>query len=166
MTMVMALSVTMMSCSKDDEEDNTDSVKNRQSFANKLLQNGTTFTWEGYMTDKRKEWGNWTDDGKTYVVMRFDRNSTSDTEGSGMVVHFENEWKEKFIDKSELRWSFAEDELRVVYRHEGWAPVHAEYRTSELVIDESGFHGTWFESSSLKYEFVFKKSTFTEWDKY
>ena len=167
MSIFAVMALMTVSCSKDDDDDdNTDSTENRLKFANKLTQNATSFTWEGYETTKTRSWGNWSDDGKKFVVMRFDRASKDATEGEGMLFQFENEWKENFIDKSEFRWSFADDELRITYRHSGWAPVHAEYRTSELVIDGNKFEGTWFESSDKKFEFSYKKSSFNDWDKY
>ena len=98
--------------------------------------------------------------------MRFDRNSTSDVSGTGLVLYFENSYKDTFKDGSEFTWSYSGDELRITYRHTGWAPVHAEYNTSELVINNSGFNGTWFEGSDKKFVFSYIKSTFNEWNKY
>ena len=165
MAMFAAMTLITVSCSKDDD-DNTDSIENRLKFTNKMLQNGTTCTWEGTERTKSRSWGNWSDDGDKYTVMRFDRTSTQHVEGTGYVIYFENAYKENVKSQSEFMWSFADDVLIITYRHEGWAPVHAEYRTSELVIDGDRFDGTWFEASDKKFEFNYKKSSFNDWNKF
>ena len=166
MAMIATMSLVTVSCSKDDDDDNTDSTENRLKFANKLTQDGTSCTWEGTERTKTKQWGNWSDDGDKYAVMRFDRTSTKSIEGTGYVIYFENAYKDNVNSQSEFMWSFANDVLNITYRHEGWAPVHAEYRTLELIIDGDRFDGTWFESSGKKFEFNYKKSSFNDWDKY
>jgi hypothetical protein len=157
MTMLAALAVMTVSCSKSDDED-PEEVK--MNFANKLTQNSTSCTWEGVERTLSKAWGNWSDDGEKYAVMRFDRASNTAKEGTGYVVYFENAFKDVEKGRSEFIWNFQGDELRITYRHEGWAPVHAEYNTSELRINGDKFEGTWFESSDKKFEFSYKKSSF------
>ena len=74
LTLIAAMGMTFVSCSKDEEKD-TD--ENRLNFANQLTQNSTSCTWEGYDQYQRKELGNWVDEErKSYVVIRFDRAST------------------------------------------------------------------------------------------
>lgn len=164
MTILAAMAISSVSCSSsDDDGDKTDP---RLTFSNKLTQDSTTCTWEGDERTMRKEWGSWSDDGTKFVVMRFDRTSKEAIKGSGMLLQFENKWKETLIDKSEFEWNFVDDELRITYRHTGWDPVHAEYNTSELTINGDTFKGTWFESSDKKFEFTYEKSSFKDWDKY
>ena len=160
MTMIAAMAMMFVSCSKDDDE------ITKEEFTNKLFQNGTTCTWEGVERTLSRSWGNWSDDGEKYAIMRFDRNSTSDLSGTGLVLYFENSYKEQYRDGSEFTWSYSGDELRITYRHSGWAPVHAEYNTTELIINNSGFNGTWFEGSDKKFVFSYIKSSFNEWNKY
>lgn len=163
MTMIAAMAVMTVSCSKDDDKD---TPAQRLEFANKLTMNGTTATWEG--TDQRqfKELGNWVNKSQSYVVIRFDRNSTTDTQGTGVVLTFQNSYKEDFKERSEFTWNFNNDQLHINYRRSGWQPVYAEYRTNELIIDNSGFKGFWFESTDTRYQFSYIKSNFTDWDKY
>lgn len=165
MTLFAAMVMTIVSCSKDDD-DNVDSQSNRLAFANKLTQNSTSCAWEGEDKIMNKNWGNWSTDDNRYAVMRFDRTSTTATEGTGLLLSFENAYKDKFKDRSEFMWGFANDELHITFRHEGWAPFYAEYRTQELVINGNSFHGTWFERSDRKFEFNYKKSSFNDWNKY
>ena len=160
LTVIAAMATVTVSCSKDD-----DSISSEE-FANKLLQNGTTCTWEGAERTLSRSWGKWSDDGEKYAIMRFDRSSTTALSGTGLVLYFENSYKDTYKDGSEFTWSFAGDELRITYRHNGWAPVHAEYNTTELIINGDKFVGTWYESSDKKFEFGYTKSTFTEWSKY
>ena len=162
LTLFAAMTIGMVSCSSSD--DNGEDAK--ANFANKLTQNGTTCTWEGVERTMSRSWGNWSDDGEKYAVMRFDRASTTATSGTGLVYYFENLYKETFKDKSEFTWTLESDEMKITYRHTNWAPVHAEYKTPELVIRGDTFVGTWFEASDKKFEFNYKKSNFTDWDKY
>ena len=161
MTMIAAMAMVFVACSKDDDKENT-----KESFANKLTQNGTTCTWEGAERTLSRSWGSWSDDGEKYAIMRFDRASTTAIQGTGLVIYFENSYKETVRDFSEFTWSLSGDELKITYRHTGWAPVHAEYNTQELIIKGDRFDGTWFESSDKKFEFNYTKSTFTDWAKY
>lgn len=133
---------------------------------NKLLQNGTTCTWEGSEITLIWEWGRWSDEGQKYTIIRFDRNSTSDLSGTGQVLYFDNSYKDSYKDGSEFTWNFIDDELKITYRHNGWAPIHAKYSTTELVIHDNNFAGTWYESSDRKYKFSYIKSSFNNWDKY
>ena len=54
----------------------------------------------------------------------------------------------------------------IEWEHSGWQTAHAEYLTNELTIDGSGFHGTWFESTSYSWEFNYIASSWNEWSKY
>lgn len=162
LSIIAAMAMMVVGCSKSDD----DGASSKETFANKLTQNGTSCTWEGNERTMSRSWGNWSDDGQKYAVMRFDRSSTTATSGNGVVYYFESSYKETFKDKSEFTWALEGDELRITYRHGGWAPVHAEYNSSELSISGDSFRGTWFESSDKKFEFSYKKSSFTEWDKY
>lgn len=160
----MAMTMAFVSCGGDD--DDTDSAANRLAFANKLTQNGLSCTWEGLSMQQRKEMGSWNDERQMYAVMRFDRTATSETQGTGILLFFENSYKESFIEGSEFTWTFSDDMLRLSYRRGGWKAQYAEYRTSELVINGNTFNGTLFESTDFKYRFNFTKSTFTDWAKY
>ena len=163
MTMMAAMAVVMTSCSKDDDKDSED---NRLKFANALTQNSLSGTWEGYDKAQRKEMGNWVDERQSYVVIRFDRSSTSATNGTGLILTFENNYKDTFKEASELTWYFDDDQLHITYRRTGWAPVYAEYRTQELVITGDSFHGFWFEQTDMRYKFSYTKSSFNDWNKY
>jgi hypothetical protein len=78
MTMIAAMAMVFAACSKDDDKENT-----KESFANKLTQNGTTCTWEGAERTLSRSWGSWSDDGEKYAIMRFDRASTTAIQGTG-----------------------------------------------------------------------------------
>jgi hypothetical protein len=97
--------------------------------------------------------------------MRFDRKSAASVEGTGYVLHFENEFMDTFTYETEIRWKFEDDELRITYRA-GKDPVHALYRFTEIVIIGNYFTGTWFETSDKKFDFNYKKSSFKDWDLY
>ena len=164
MTIVAAMAMSTVSCGSDDDEgDKTDP---RLTFTNKLTQDSTTCTWEGYERTMTKSWGNWSASAEKYVVMRFDRASKTAIEGDGILLQFGNDWKENCIDKSDIKWRFVGDELHISYRHEGWAAVHAEFNTTELRINGDKFEGTWFESDDTKFEFSYKKSSFSDWNKF
>ncbi len=160
LTVIAAMATVTVSCSKDDD------VISKEDFVNKLTQGGTSGTWEGMERTKTRSWGSWSNDGDKYAIMRFDRSTTTATEGTGYLLYFENSYKETFKDKSDFTWNIVGDELRINYHHTNWAPVHAEYNTTELVIKGDNFVGTWYESSDKKFEFNYKKSTFNDWNKY
>jgi hypothetical protein len=162
MTIVAAFAMVMTSCKKEE----TDSESNRLKFANQMMQNKTSFTWEGSETAMRKELGSWSEKDSRYVVIRFDRASTESTVGTGRLLSFKNSYKSEFNSSSEFRWYFSNDCLYIEWKKSGWQTAHAEYRTHELVIDGSGFHGTWFEKDSYKWEFNYIASSFNEWNKY
>lgn len=164
LTLIAAMAMTFVSCSNDEEKD-TD--ENRLNFANQLTQNSTSCTWEGYDQYQRKELGNWVDeDRKSYVVIRFDRASTTAANGTGMLLTFENSYKEQFKEASEFIWGFDKGQLQITYRHGGWAPVYAEYYTNELTISGDTFKGWWWEKTDRRFEFKYTKSSFKDWDKY
>lgn len=160
MTMIAAFSMTMVSCSKSEDSDSED---NRLKFANALTQNSTSAAWEGYDQAQRKELLNWTDEDQDYVVRRFDRASTTSTSGTGLLLVFENNYKEDIKESSEFTWSFDNDQLKISYRKSGWKPVYAEYRTQELVINGNSFSGYWFEKTDFKYKFSYTKSSYNKW---
>ena len=164
MTVMVAMAMVVVSCSSDD--DDTDSTENRLKFANALTRNSTSATWEGYDKAQQKELGNWVDERQSYVVIRFDRASTSATNGTGLLLTFENAYKETFKERSEFMWYFDDDMLKIDYRHQGWTPVYAEYRTNELTINGDTFSGFWFEKTSVRYKFSYTKSDFNKWDDY
>ena len=163
MALFAAMAMVNISCSDDD---NTDSEDNRLKFANLLTQDSTSGVWEGYDIKEWKELGSWVDGGRHYVVRRFDRASATATRGIGRVLMFENDFLDNFIDASDFTWYFEDDQLQLTYRHSGWAPQHAEYRTEELVIRRDNFTGFLFEKTDYRYKFNYKKSTFKDWDKY
>ena len=51
LTVIAAMATVTVSCSKDD-----DSISSEE-FANKVLQNGTTCTWEGAERTLCRTWG-------------------------------------------------------------------------------------------------------------
>lgn len=164
MAMILAAVVMTTSCSSSDDEG--DSTANREKFANALTHNSTSGSWEGWHTTQRKDWGSWYEDGKKYFVVRFDRASNTSITGTGWAYVFENEWKEKFIEKSEFNWRFENDMLHLTFRLSGWEPIYAEYRTTELTINADKFYGYWFEKAGKKYQFNYTKSNFADWNKY
>lgn len=158
------MAMIVVGCSKDEEKDTPNT---RLNFANALTQNSTTCTWEGYDQYQRKELGNWVNEKrKSYVVIRFDRASTTAYNGTGVVLTFENEYKEDFKESSDFVWSFDNSQLQITYRHSGWAPVYAEYNTSELIISGNSFRGYWWEQTDRRFEFRYTKSSFNNWDKF
>ena len=165
MTLIAVMAMTVVSCSKDDDKDSPD---NRLKFANLLTQNSTTATWEGYDKAQRKELGSWNEERQSYVVIRFDRASTTATSGTGLVLTFNNSYKDKesYKEQSEFTWNFDDDQLHLSYRRSGWQPVYAEYRTNELVINGSSFTGYWFEQTDFRYKFSYTISNFNDWDSF
>ena len=162
-TIIAAMAMMVVSCSKDDDKD---TPEKRENFSNQLCQGGTSGTWEGYDQRQEKTLGSWDNISKSYVVMRFDRTSTTASSGTGEIVTFENSYKDKFKEYSEFTWYFEDDMLKITYRHEGWSSVYAEYRTQELVINGNSFRGYWFERTDYRYEFNYTKSSFNDWSKY
>jgi hypothetical protein len=160
MTFVVSVALVMTGCKKDED---TDSESNRLKFTNQMMQNKTSFTWEGREVAKVKNEGV---KKERYSVLRFDRASTESTTGTGRLVAFTNSYKTDFVESSEFRWYFNNDCLYLEWKKSGWQTAHAEYLTNELTIDGSGFHGTWFESTSYRWEFNYIASTWNEWDKY
>ena len=159
MAMVLAVALTMTSCKKED----SDSEENRLNFTNKMFQDKTSFAWEGLESAKVKNEGT---KKERYTVIRFDRASTSSTTGTGRLIAFNNSYKTDFVESSNFRWYFNNDCLYLEWEHAGWKTAHAEYRTSEIVIDGSGFHGNWYESTSYRWEFNYIASSFNDWSKY
>lgn len=165
MSIVAAMAMMVVSCSKDDDDEEGITV---EKFANLLTNNSLSCTWEGLETTRRYN-GGWYDDGEKYAIMRFDRASTTATEGTGFVIYFKNSFKDQLNYEgsySEIIWHFRNNIMYVEYKRNGWPAVHAEYNTSELVINGDSFKGTWYENNDNKFEFIYKKSTFNEWDKY
>ena len=160
MTFVVSVALVMTGCKKDED---TDSESNRLKFTNQMMQNKTSFTWEGREVAKVKNEGV---KKERYSVLRFDRASTESTTGTGRLVAFTNSYKADFVESSEFRWYFNNDCLYLEWKKSGWQTAHAEYRTNEIVVDGSGFHGTWYESTSYRWEFNYIASSFNDWDKY
>ena len=160
MTFVVSVALVMTGCKKDED---TDSESNRLRFTNQMMQNKTSFTWEGREVAKVKNEGV---KKERYSVLRFDRASTESTTGTGRLVAFTNSYKTDFVESSEFRWYFNNDCLYLEWKKSGWQTAHAEYRTNEIVVDGSGFHGTWYESTSYRWEFNYIASSFNDWDKY
>ncbi|MCR5365109.1 MAG: hypothetical protein K6E67_03050 [Prevotella sp.] len=160
MTFVVSVALVMTGCKKDED---TDSESNRLKFTNQMMQNKTSFTWEGREVAKVKNEGV---KKERYSVLRFDRASTESTTGTGRLVAFTNSYKTDFVESSEFRWYFNNDCLYLEWKKSGWQTAHAEYRTNEIVVDGSGFHGTWYESTSYRWEFNYIASSFNDWDKY
>ena len=160
MTFVVSVALVMTGCKKDED---TDSESNRLKFTNQMMQNKTSFTWEGREVAKVKNEGV---KKERYSVLRFDRASTESTAGTGRLVAFTNSYKTDFVESSEFRWYFNNDCLYLEWKKSGWQTAHAEYRTNEIVVDGSGFHGTWYESTSYRWEFNYIASSFNDWDKY
>ena len=160
MTFVVSVALVMTGCKKDED---TDSESNRLKFTNQMMQNKTSFTWEGREVAKVKNEGT---KKERYSVLRFDRASTESTTGTGRLVAFTNSYKTDFVESSEFRWYFNNDCLYLEWKKSGWQTAHAEYRTNEIVVDGSGFHVTWYESTSYRWEFNYIASSFNDWDKY
>ena len=160
MTFVVSVALVMTGCKKDED---TDSESNRLKFTSQMMQNKTSFTWEGREVAKVKNEGV---KKERYSVLRFDRASTESTTGTGRLVAFTNSYKTDFVESSEFRWYFNNDCLYLEWKKSGWQTAHAEYRTNEIVVDGSGFHGTWYESTSYRWEFNYIASSFNDWDKY
>ena len=160
MTFVVSVALVMTGCKKDED---TDSESNRLKFTNQIMQNKTSFSWEGREVAKVKNEGV---KKERYSVLRFDRASTESTTGTGRLVAFTNSYKTDFVESSEFRWYFNNDCLYLEWKKSGWQTAHAEYRTNEIVVDGSGFHGTWYESTSYRWEFNYIASSFNDWDKY
>ena len=160
MTFVVSVALVMTGCKKDED---TDSESNRLKFTNQMMQNKTSFTWEGREVAKVKNEGV---KKERYSVLRFDRASTESTTGTGRLVAFTNSYKTDFVESSEFRWYFNNDCLYLEWKKSGWQTAHAEYRTNEIVVDGNGFHGTWYESTSYRWEFNYIASSFNDWDKY
>ena len=160
MTFVVSVALVMTGCKKDED---TDSESNRLKFTNQMMQNKTSFTWEGREVAKVKNEGI---KKERYSVLRFDRASTESATGTGRLVAFTNSYKTDFVESSEFRWYFNNDCLYLEWKKSGWQTAHAEYRTNEIVVDGSGFHGTWYESTSYRWEFNYIASSFNDWDKY
>lgn len=162
--LIAAMAMVVVSCMKEDDKITA------EEFADKMVgKNSTSFTWEGNETTQAKSMGSWYDKGSKWAVMRFDRSTPTATEGTGKVLYFKNSYKDELRDDnslSEFTWRFWGDELIINYRHTGWDPVHAEYNTTELIIDSNGFKGTWFESSDTRFTFSYIKSNFNDWAKY
>lgn len=154
----LALTMTFTSCSKDE-----DNEENRLAFTNKMFQNQTTFAWEGLEIAKVKNEGT---KKERYAVLRFDRANNTATSGTGRLVAFTNSYKTEFIESSEFKWFFNNECLYLEWKKSGWVTAHAEYQTKEIWIDGNGFHGTWFESTSYRWEFNYIASSFSDWDKY
>lgn len=156
---VMAVAFAMSSCKSDKK----DTEENRQNFVKGMMQGRTSFAWEGLEVARVKNEGT---KKERYAVLRFDRASTTSTTGTGRLVAFKNSYKTEFVESSEFRWYFNDGCLYIEWAHAGWVTAHAEYLTDELNIDGGGFHGTWFESTSYRWEFNYIASSFNDWDKY
>ncbi len=161
MAIVAAVAMTFTSCSKDEEEG--DSEASRLNFTNLMMQNGTSITWEGNEQLQRKDGA---ESGKQYyAVIRFVRNSTTDTHGTGNVLFFTNYTKTELSAQSNISWWFDNDMMHISLSN-GWDARYAEYRTKELSVTATLFSGKWFEKSDYYWYFSYKKSSFTDWDKY
>ena len=164
MTMLMAAMTLTTGCSSSD--DDTDSEDNRLKFANALTRNSLSTAWEGNNTAFYKELGNWVNKGSEYVVMQFNRSAITATNGTGVVLIFANDYKNRFEDKSNFRWSFDNDQLMISYENPEWDGMHAEYRTNELKIESNQFYGYWYIRTDKRYQFNYKPSTFSDWSRY
>ncbi len=165
MSLIAAMATLTTSCSKDDD-DRESLLQRKLKFVNALTQNSTSCAWEGLQTEQHKSWGSWSDHATKYFIMRFDRSTKEAIEGTGWAYVFKTQWKDEFIEKTEFAWRFNDTNSTLEVSFRAWNPVHAEYNTTELTINGNTFVGTWFESSDCKYQFEYKKSNFSDWEKY
>lgn len=162
MTVFAALASTMTSCSKDDEDNNS----NRLEFANKLMNNSVSATWEGWHTKWLKE-DIWKDESKQYAVIRFIRSSNSDTSGTGVILFFKDKDKKEYKEGTDFSWYFDDSQLKIrANTRSDWNKnnvwMYAEYKTNEMTINGNSFYGYWFESVTYKWEFSYSKSSFND----
>ena len=101
MAILMAVVLTMSSCKKDEE---TDSEANRLKFANAMLQNKTSYAWEGPQSAHVKNEGV---KKERYAVLLFKRADEKSTTGTGRILLFTNSFKTELDESSEFRWYFS-----------------------------------------------------------
>ena len=135
LTFIAAIARMVVSCSKDDEKD---TPEQRLNFSNQLCQGGTSGTWEGYDQRQEKELGSWNNKSKSYVVMRFDRASATASNGTGEIITFENEYKDKleFIFRN---YDYLREEDEAIKLPDG------------VKYDEEGFMTASFYASEMDY---------------
>ena len=139
----------------------------RLAFTNAMLQNSTSCTWEGWQRRQFKDGSSWRNEGQQYAVIRFDRSSTSETSGTGVLLYFRNAEKTDYKEGSRFTWAFVGNQIRLVQiTHSEWYPMYAEYNTTELSVGASSFYGHWWEKVDDRWEFSYKISDFNDWSNY
>lgn len=168
MTVFAALASAMTSCSKDDDKDSEDK---RLKFVNNMMQSATatSCTWEGWHRRQFKDGGSWRDDDRQYAVIQFNRSSATATEGTGILIYFKNEKKDELYkdgEYSKFSWYIKDNQIRIKHITQSWFDMYAEYNTTELSVGAGSFYGHWWEKVDDRWEFNYKKSTFSDWSKY
>lgn len=139
----------------------------RLAFTNAMMQNSTTCTWEGWHKRQFKSSGSWNTEGQQYAVIRFDRSSTSETSGTGILLYFKDADKTNFKEGSRFTWSFEYSQIKLRHiTHSEWYPMFAAYNTTELSVGTDFFYGHWWEKVDDRWEFNYKISDFNDWGNY
>ena len=139
----------------------------RLAFTNAMMQNSTSCTWEGWHRRQFKNGSSWNTVGQQYAVIRFDRSSTSETSGTGILLYFKDADKTNFKEGSRFTWSFEYSQIKLKHiTHSEWYPMFAAYNTTELIVGAGLFYGHWWEKTDDRWEFNYKISDFNDWSKY
>lgn len=166
MTVFAALASAMTSCSKDDDKNDNEA---RLNFTNNIMQgkDALSCTWEGWHRRQFKDGGSWRDEGQQYAVIQFVRSSATSTSGTGVLLYFRDADKTNYKEGSRFTWAFEGNQIKLKHiTHSEWYPMYAEYNTTELTVGAGTFYGHWWEKVDDRWEFNYKKSTFSDWSKY
>ena len=166
MTVFAALASAMTSCSKDDDKDSEDK---RLKFVNNMMQSATatSCTWEGWHRREFKDGSSWTKHSQQYAVIQFSRSSATATSGEGIMLYFRNADKTDYKEGSRFTWAFEGNQIKLRHiTHSEWYPMYAEYNTTELTVGAGAFYGHWWEKVNDRWEFNYKKSTFSDFSQY
>ncbi len=156
MALFMATAMIFTGCKSDDD----DSEQKNQNFAKMITAN----TWEGTNLYQYKEMGEWIDRSTDFVVLKFTRTSATDLSGTGWQLQFDGNYYKELQEKSEFKWYISGDRLYISYQAEGWGNVNAII--DDATVNSSVFSGWWWDDSTHRYQFNYKKSSFVDFDKY
>ncbi len=136
---VMAALALMTSCSKDKDPE-------------EISKNITGTDWAGFMTEERKDMGNWVNNGQqNFVVIHFIGTGTAPKEGTGYQVEFENSYMNSKTGYSNFKWKLEDGELRMEYEAKGWNNTYIDYNAT--TVTNTTLNGYMYDAVTGRHRF-------------
>ena len=155
-TIIAALALVTVSCSKDKDPE-------------EVSKNITGTDWAGYLTEERKDMGNWVDNNqRNFAVIRFIGTSTSanaiPTGGTGYQVEFSNSYMNEKTGYSNFRWRLNDGHLEMTYETKGWDDTYIDY--NDATVTATTLNGYMYDYSGHRFRMELTANGSFDWSKW